>query len=86
MLKNFIIFYIFLNLLLHNQVNHKMNSYTISNLSPDTTYSVMLCLNKNSNKIPISMLRVTTRPESYMEGLGIVKDYTAIIAGVFLWK
>ena len=65
-----------------SQVNHKMNSYTISALAPDTVYSVMLCLDKNSHKIPISKLEIRTRPKSYMVQLGIVKDYTAIIAGV----
>ena len=58
-----------------------MNSYTISLLAPDTVYSVMLCLDKNSHKIPISKLELRTRPQSYMVKLGIVKDYTAIIAG-----
>ena len=58
-----------------------MNSYTISALAPDTVYSVMLCLDKNSHKIPISKLEIRTRPKSYMVQLGIVKDYTAIISG-----
>ena len=60
-----------------------MNSYTISNLSPSTSYTVVLCLDKNKHKIPISRLHLETRPESYMVQLGIVKDYTAIIAGSF---
>ena len=68
-----------------SQVNHKMNSYTISALAPDTVYSVMLCLDKNSHKIPISKLEIRTRPKSYMVQLGIVKDYTAIIAGIQRW-
>ena len=58
-----------------------MNSYTVSNLSPDTDYSILLCLRRNSHKIPISVLEVVTRPESYMHQLGIVTDYAAIIAG-----
>ena len=58
-----------------------MNSYTISALAPDTVYSVMLCLDKNSHKIPISKLEIRTRPQSYMVQLGIVKNYTAIISG-----
>ena len=36
---------------------------------------------QNTHKIPISVLGVVTRPESYMYQLGIVTDYTAIIAG-----
>ena len=63
------------------QVSHKMNSYTVSSLSPDTSYYILLCLRKNTHKIPISVLGVVTRPESYMYQLGIVTDYTAIIAG-----
>lgn len=66
------------------EVNHKMNSYTISALAPDTVYSVMLCLDKNSHKIPISKLEIRTRPKSYMVQLGIVKDYTAIVAVVLV--
>ena len=60
------------------EVGHKMNSYTISDLLPSTSYNVLLCLKKNSHVIPVSSLRVTTRPESYMHQLGIQKDYTAI--------
>ena len=58
-----------------------MNSYTVSSLSPDTHYDILLCLRRDSHKIPISVLGVVTRPESYMYQLGIVTDYTAIIAG-----
>ena len=36
---------------------------------------------QNAHKIPVSVLGVVTRPESYMYQLGIVTDYTAIIAG-----
>ena len=57
-----------------------MNSYTISQLDPSHSYTIMLCLKKSSHIIPVSSLVVTTRPESYMNQLGIVKDYTAIIA------
>jgi hypothetical protein len=64
------------------EVGHKMNSYTISDLLPSTSYNVLLCLKKNSHVIPVSSLRVTTRPESYMHQLGIQKDYTAITAVV----
>ena len=60
------------------EVSHKMNSYTISDLLPSTTYNVLLCLQKTSHVIPVSVLRVTTRPESYMHQLGINKDYTAL--------
>ena len=60
------------------EVSHKMNSYTISDLLPSTTYNVLLCLQKTSHVIPVSALRVTTRPESYMHQLGINKDYTAL--------
>lgn len=60
------------------EVGHKMNSYTISDLLPSTSYNVLLCLKKKSHVIPVSSLRVTTRPESYMYQLGIQKDYTAI--------
>jgi len=59
-----------------------MNSYTISELLPSSDYNVMLCLKKNKHIIPVSSLRLTTRPESYMHQLGIVKDYTAITAVV----
>ena len=58
-----------------------MNSYTISDLEPSTTYTVLLCLHRNSHKIPVSSLEVTTRPQSYMVQLGIVTDYTAIVLG-----
>lgn len=64
------------------EVGHKMNSYTISELLPSSDYNVMLCLKKNKHIIPVSSLRLTTRPESYMHQLGIVKDYTAITAVV----
>ena len=64
------------------EVSHKMNSYTISDLLPSTTYNVLLCLQKTSHVIPVSVLRVTTRPESYMHQLGINKDYTALTAVV----
>ena len=60
------------------EVGHKMNSYTISDLLPSTSYNVLLCLKKRSHVIPVSALRVTTRPESYMHQLGINKDYTAL--------
>lgn len=66
------------------QVNHKMNSYTISGLSPARVYTVVLCLDKSSHKLPISKLELRTRPQSYMVQLGIVKDYTAIIAGMLI--
>ena len=66
------------------QVNHKMNSYTISGLSPARVYTVVLCLDKSSHKLPISKLELRTRPQSYMVQLGIVKDYTAIIAGILI--
>ena len=58
-----------------------MNSYTISDLEPSTTYTVLLCLHRNSHKITVSSLEVTTRPQSYMVQLGIVTDYTAIVLG-----
>lgn len=64
------------------EVGHKMNSYTISDLRPSSDYNVMLCLKKNKHIIPVSSLRLTTRPESYMHQLGIVKDYTAMTAVV----
>ena len=55
-----------------------MNSYTISDLVPSTSYIVILGLKKNNHVIPISELLVTTRPESYMHQLGIRKDFTAL--------
>ena len=61
-----------------------MNSYTISGLSPARVYTVVLCLDKSSHKLPISKLELRTRPQSYMVQLGIVKDYTAIIAGMLI--
>ena len=59
-------------------VGHKMNSYTVSDLLPSTSYNAVLCIEKNSHKIPVSSLRVTTRPESYMKELGNKKDYTSL--------
>ena len=31
------------------QVSHKMNSYTVSSLSPDTSYYILLCLRKGGD-------------------------------------
>ena len=65
-------------------VGHKMNSYTISDLVPSTSYNVLLCIEKSSHNIPVSSLRVTTRPESYMKELGIKKDYTSMTFLAFI--
>ena len=66
------------------EVGHKMNSYSISDLQPSTSYNVILCVEKNNHNIPVSSLRVTTRPESYMKELGIKKDYTSMTFLAFI--
>merc|ERR1711874_877712 len=40
---------------------------------------------KNSHTIPVSSLRLTTQPESYMKELGIKKDYTAMTLLAFIF-
>lgn len=65
-------------------VGHKMNSYTIPDLHPSTSYNILLCLQKNRHRIPVSSLRVTTHAEDYMKGLGIKKDYTTLTLITFV--
>jgi len=61
------------------EVGLKMSSYTISNLEPSKTYKIRLCMKKGVYTIGVSSTIVKTQPEHFMEGLGIVTDYTSII-------
>jgi len=61
------------------EVGLKMSSYTISDLDPSTTYTVHLALKKGQFTIVVSSTSVETKPKNYMDGLGIVTDYTSII-------
>ena len=55
-----------------------MSSYTVSNLEPSTTYKIRLCLKKGAYTIGVSSTIVNTKPEHFLDGLGIVTDYTSI--------
>jgi hypothetical protein len=56
----------------------KMSSYTIPDLKPNHKYKIALCLKKSEFKIEVSSTRVLTKDENFMNGLGIVTDYTSI--------
>ncbi len=65
-------------------VGLKMNSYTVSGLSPGQAYLFTLCLRKANYVLAISSAELTTRNSEFQRALGIQTDYVTVaaVAGV----
>ncbi|TRY70275.1 hypothetical protein TCAL_11549 [Tigriopus californicus] len=60
-------------------VGLKMNSYTVTGLSPSHTYLFQLCLRKDVYVITISSTQLTTKSSDFQMALGIETDYVSIL-------
>ena len=60
-------------------VGHKMNSYTITDLVPSTSYTLRLYLRRNMTMVEVSRLVATTQEPDYIKEHGIRKNYSAIV-------
>lgn len=60
-------------------VGLKMNSYTVTGLSPRHTYLFQLCLRKDVYVITISSTQLTTKSSDFQTALGIETDYMSIL-------
>ena len=56
-----------------------MNSYTITDLSPSTSYMLRLFLRRNMTMVEVSRLVTTTQEPDYIKEHGIKKNYSAIV-------